>query len=69
MFETMVRVATVLATQPSPGTTFLAIYSKSIIEYMSNRLGVIPDCYIAEIWEEWEAVQLFRDSMQDYLYF
>lgn len=63
MFETMVRVATVLVTQPSTGTTYVDVDSHWVTDNIPNSFGVIHDCCIAEISEEWETVQLVGDSM------
>lgn len=58
LFTTMERVATKVVTQPSTGITYVAVESQWFNDNISDKLGVIHDCYIAEIPEDYGTIEL-----------
>lgn len=54
----MDREATIILTHPSPVIHFIAVSADWFELYIVNDLGLIHDCYIAEILQNWTEVKM-----------
>lgn len=58
----MYRNTTILFTRPHPARHLIAVREDWFVEYIENDFGIIKECYLEEVVNNWKELNMLGKS-------